>query len=177
MYRYPKEYDVLVIGAGHAGVEAALAAARLGAQVAILAPTTLLAQQHYQTFTDRFADWPVNIEVLSRFRSAREVKTVIAGLANSNVDIVIGTHKLLSEDIHFDNLGLVIVDEEHRFGVRQKERLKTMRAEVDILTLTATPIPRTLNLALGELRELSLITTPPESRLSIKTFVTEWEDD
>jgi transcription-repair coupling factor (superfamily II helicase) len=163
-------------GKTEVAMRAAFTTALAGAQVAILAPTTLLAQQHYQTFTDRFADWPVNIEVLSRFRSAREIKTVIAGLANSQVDIVIGTHKLLSEDIKFDNLGLVIVDEEHRFGVRQKERLKTMRAEVDILTLTATPIPRTLNLALGELRELSLITTPPESRLSIKTFVTEWED-
>jgi transcription-repair coupling factor (superfamily II helicase) len=163
-------------GKTEVALRAAFTTALAGAQVAILAPTTLLAQQHYQTFTDRFADWPVNIEVLSRFRSPREVKGVVAGLANSSVDIVIGTHKLLQEDIRFDNLGLVIVDEEHRFGVRQKERLKSMRAEVDILTLTATPIPRTLNLALGELRELSLITTPPESRLSIKTFVTEWSD-
>ncbi|MCP4832138.1 MAG: transcription-repair coupling factor [Gammaproteobacteria bacterium] len=177
----PQPMDRLICGdVGFGKTEVALRAAfttaLAGSQVAILAPTTLLAQQHYQTFTDRFADWPVNIEVLSRFRSASEVKKVIAELAKGSVDIIIGTHKLLQEDIHFDNLGLVIVDEEHRFGVRQKERLKTMRAEVDILTLTATPIPRTLNLALGELRELSLITTPPESRLSIKTYVTEWSD-
>jgi transcription-repair coupling factor (superfamily II helicase) len=147
-----------------------------GAQVGLLAPTTLLAQQHYQTFSDRFADWPVNIEVLSRFRTARETKAVIEGVSNGKVDIVIGTHKLLQPDIKFKNIGLIIVDEEHRFGVRQKEQLKKLRAEVDILTLTATPIPRTLNMAMGELRELSLIATPPESRLSVKTFVTEWQD-
>jgi transcription-repair coupling factor (superfamily II helicase) len=163
-------------GKTEVALRAAFVTAMSGGQVAILAPTTLLAQQHYQTFTDRFADWPVNVEVLSRFRNTRETRQVIAELASGKVDIVIGTHKLLQEDIRFDNLGLVIVDEEHRFGVRQKERLKSLRAEVDILTLTATPIPRTLNLALGELRELSLITTPPESRLSIKTFVTEWQD-
>ncbi len=179
--RSPQSMDRLICGdVGFGKTEVALRAAFVaamgGTQVAILAPTTLLAQQHYQTFADRFADWPINVDVLSRFRTTREAKGVLDGIAKGKVDIVIGTHKLLQPDIHFDNLGLVIVDEEHRFGVRQKERLKSMRAEVDILTLTATPIPRTLNMAMGELRELSLITTPPESRLSIKTFVTEWED-
>ncbi|MBS94325.1 MAG: transcription-repair coupling factor [Chromatiales bacterium] len=179
--RSERSMDRLICGdVGFGKTEVALRAAFVttmaGGQVALLAPTTLLAQQHYQTFTDRFADWPVNIKVLSRFRSAKESRQTIASLAAGKVDIVIGTHKLLQQDIAFDNLGLVIVDEEHRFGVRQKERLKNLRAEVDILTLTATPIPRTLNMALGELRELSLITTPPESRLSIKTFVAEWED-
>lgn len=179
--RSPQPMDRLVcgdvgFGKTEVALRAAFVAALSGGQVALLAPTTLLAQQHYQTFRDRFADWPINVEVLSRFRTARESREVIADLAAGKADIVIGTHKLLQEDIKFDNLGLVIVDEEHRFGVKQKERLKALRAEVDILTLTATPIPRTLNLALGELRELSLITTPPETRLSIKTFVTEWND-
>jgi len=145
-------------------------------QVAVLVPTTLLAQQHYQTFVDRFAEWPIRIEVLSRFRSPREVEKVMQGLADGSVDIVVGTHKLLQPGLKFRQLGLVVVDEEHRFGVRQKERLKALRAEVDMLTLTATPIPRTLNMALGGLRELSLITTPPEDRLAIKTFVSEWSD-
>ena len=179
--RSPQSMDRLVcgdvgFGKTEVALRAAFVAALSGPQVAILAPTTLLAQQHFQTFTDRFADWPLNIAVLSRFKTARETKIAIAGLAAGTVDVVIGTHKLLQQDVKFDNLGLVIVDEEHRFGVRQKERLKGMRAEVDILTLTATPIPRTLNMAMGELRELSLITTPPETRLSIKTFVTEWND-
>lgn len=177
----PQSMDRLIcgdvgFGKTEVALRAAFVAAMSGAQVAILAPTTLLAQQHYQTFSDRFADWPINVEVLSRFRTARESKGVLDGLVAGKVDIVIGTHKLLQPDMRFDRLGLVIVDEEHRFGVRQKERLKSMRAEVDILTLTATPIPRTLNMAMGELRELSLITTPPETRLSIKTFVTEWQD-
>jgi len=145
-------------------------------QVAVLVPTTLLAQQHYQTFVDRFAEWPIRIEVLSRFRSAREVEKVMKGLADGSVDIVVGTHKLLQPGLKFKQLGLVVVDEEHRFGVRQKERLKALRAEVDMLTLTATPIPRTLNMALGGLRELSLIATPPEDRLAVKTFVSEWSD-
>ncbi|MGI9291734.1 MAG: transcription-repair coupling factor, partial [Gammaproteobacteria bacterium] len=180
--RQPQSMDRLVCGdVGFGKTEVALRAAFTvamgGGQVAVLAPTTLLAQQHYQTFLDRFADWPVNVQVLSRFRTAKESQTVIEGLQSGSVDIVIGTHKLLQNSIRFDNLGLVIVDEEHRFGVRQKEQLKSLRSEVDILTLTATPIPRTLNMALGELRELSLITTPPESRLSIKTFVTQWEDN
>ena len=163
-------------GKTEVALRAAFVTAMSGGQVALLAPTTLLAQQHYQTFRDRFADFPVQVDVLSRFRSRREAQEVVAATAQGKVDVVIGTHKLLQEDIGFDNLGLVIVDEEHRFGVKQKERLKALRAEVDILTLTATPIPRTLNLALGELRELSLITTPPETRLSIKTFVTEWNE-
>jgi transcription-repair coupling factor (superfamily II helicase) len=137
-------------------------------------PTTLLAQQHYQTFTDRFADWPVRIESLSRFRSGKEAKAVLEGLGNGTVDIVIATHRLLQAGVRFERLGLVIVDEEHRFGVRDKERLKALRADVDVLTLTATPIPRTLNMSLGGLRDLSLITTPPAERLAVQTFVLEW---
>jgi transcription-repair coupling factor (superfamily II helicase) len=137
-------------------------------------PTTLLAQQHVQSFRDRFADWPVRIEALSRFRSNAESTAVLDGLQRGTIDIVIATHRLLHADARFHNLGLIIVDEEHRFGVRDKERLKTLRAEVHVLTLTATPIPRTLNMALGGLRELSLIATPPAGRLTIKTFITEW---
>jgi transcription-repair coupling factor (superfamily II helicase) len=144
-------------------------------QVAVLVPTTLLAQQHHQTFSDRFADWPIRIEQLSRFRSRKERDAVVADLAAGKVDIVIGTHRLLQSEIRFKRLGLVIIDEEHRFGVRQKERLKALRAHSDVLTLTATPIPRTLNLALSGLRDLSLIATPPEKRLSIKTFVRQWD--
>lgn len=177
----PQSMDRLVCGdVGFGKTEVALRAAFIaamsGAQVALLAPTTLLAQQHYQTFCDRFADWPITVEVLSRFRSAKETRQVVTDLQAGKVDIVVGTHRLLQKDIKFSDLGLVIVDEEHRFGVKHKERLKALRAEVDLLTLTATPIPRTLNMALGELRELSLITTPPESRLAIKTFVTQWRD-
>ena len=157
-------------------MRAAFVAAISGYQVAILAPTTLLAQQHYQTFSDRFADWPITIEVLSRFRTTAEAREVVASVATGKTDIVIGTHRLLQTDIEMHELGLVIIDEEHRFGVKHKERLKQLRTEVDILTLTATPIPRTLNMALGQLRELSVITTPPETRLSIKTFVTQWRD-
>ncbi len=145
-------------------------------QVAILVPTTLLAQQHYQNFCDRFADWPVRVELLSRFRSKKQQDVALEGLAVGTVDIVIGTHKLLQKGIEFKRLGLVIIDEEHRFGVRQKERLKALRTEVDVLTLTATPIPRTLNLALSGLRDLSLIATAPQHRLSIKTFVRPWDD-
>jgi transcription-repair coupling factor (superfamily II helicase) len=163
-------------GKTEVALRAAFLAATNGRQVAVLVPTTLLAQQHYQTFADRFADWPLRVELLSRFRSAADSRQVLEDLANGRVDIVIATHRLLQPNIQFKNLGLLIVDEEHRFGVRAKERLKALRAEVDILTLTATPIPRTLNMALGGLRELSLIATPPESRLSIKTFVSRWED-
>jgi transcription-repair coupling factor (superfamily II helicase) len=134
----------------------------------------LLAQQHTTNFRDRFADWPVRIESLSRFRSGREAQAIIGGLEDGTVDIVIATHRLLHAGVRFRNLGLIIVDEEHRFGVRDKERLKALRAEVHVLTLTATPIPRTLNMALGGVRDLSLITTPPAERLAIKTFVTEW---
>jgi transcription-repair coupling factor (superfamily II helicase) len=172
--------DRLVCGdVGFGKTEVALRAAFIavssGKQVAVLVPTTLLAQQHQQTFADRFADWPYTVEALSRFRSAQETRKVIEGVESGSVDIVIGTHRLLQGDLRFKNLGLIIVDEEHRFGVRHKERLKALRTEADVLTLTATPIPRTLNMALGRLRDLSLITTPPETRLSIKTFVTRWE--
>lgn len=163
-------------GKTEVALRAAFVAVQAGRQVAVLVPTTLLAQQHFQNFTDRFADWPVRIEVLSRFRSAREGAQTVDGLARGTIDVVIATHRLLHADVKFHDLGLVIVDEEHRFGVRDKERLKALRAEVDVLTLTATPIPRTLNMALGGLRDLSLITTPPAERLAIKTFVSEWND-
>jgi transcription-repair coupling factor (superfamily II helicase) len=161
-------------GKTEVAMRAAFVALQDGRQCAILVPTTLLAQQHYQTFRDRFADWPARIEVLSRFRSGAESQRVIEDLADGRVDIVIGTQKLVQSGVRFKNLGLVIIDEEHRFGVRDKERLKSLRAEVDVLTLTATPIPRTLNMAMGGLRDLSLITTPPEERLAIKTFVSDW---
>jgi transcription-repair coupling factor (superfamily II helicase) len=162
-------------GKTEVALRAAFVAVQAGKQVAVLVPTTLLAQQHYQTFADRFADWPVRVESLSRFRSTREVEQVIAGLETGQIDIVIGTHRLLQSGVKFSRLGLLIIDEEHRFGVKDKERLKQLRAEVDVLTLTATPIPRTLNMAMGGLRELSLITTPPAARLSIKTFVSQWD--
>ncbi|MEW5879590.1 MAG: transcription-repair coupling factor [Pseudomonadota bacterium] len=158
-------------GKTEVALRAAFAAVAGGKQVAVLCPTTLLAEQHYQTFSDRFADWPVKIVELSRFRSAKEVAAAVAGLAAGTIDIVIGTHKLLSADVRFDRLGLVIIDEEHRFGVRQKERLKALRAEVDVLTLTATPIPRTLALSMEGIREFSVIATAPQKRLAIKTFV------
>ena len=163
-------------GKTEVALRAAFTAVSNNRQVAILTPTTLLAQQHFQTFLDRFAEWPVNIEILSRFRTPKESQKVLEGMNDGRIDIVIGTHRLLQRNVSFKNLGLVIVDEEHRFGVSHKERLKALRTEVDVLTLTATPIPRTLNLALGGLRELSLITTPPETRLSIKTFVTTWNE-
>ncbi|MGB7195830.1 MAG: transcription-repair coupling factor [Collimonas pratensis] len=171
-----KPMDRLICGdVGFGKTEVALRAAFVavlgGKQVAILAPTTLLAEQHAQTFADRFADWPVKIAELSRFRSGKEITQAIKGMADGTLDIVIGTHKLLSDDIKFSRLGLVIIDEEHRFGVRQKEALKALRAEVDVLTLTATPIPRTLGMALEGLREFSIIATAPQKRLAIKTFV------
>ncbi|MDF1691108.1 MAG: transcription-repair coupling factor [Zhongshania sp.] len=174
----PRPMDRLVcgdvgFGKTEVAVRAAFVAVQNGTQVAILVPTTLLAQQHFESFRDRFADWPVNIEVLSRFRSAAEQKGVIAELHAGKVDILIGTHKLLSNDIRYKNLGLVIIDEEHRFGVRQKEALKALRAEVDVLTMTATPIPRTLNMSMAGIRDLSIIATPPARRLSVKTFVRE----
>ncbi len=168
--------DRLVCGdVGFGKTEVALRAAFVavmgGKQAAILAPTTLLAEQHAQTFADRFAEWPIRIAELSRFSTSKEVKKAIQGLAEGTVDIAIGTHKLLSPDVKFARLGLVVIDEEHRFGVRQKEALKTMRAEVDVLTLTATPIPRTLGMALEGLRGFSIIATAPQKRLAIKTFV------
>ncbi|MES2325289.1 MAG: transcription-repair coupling factor [Pseudomonadota bacterium] len=171
-----KPMDRLVCGdVGFGKTEVALRAAFIavmgGKQVAILAPTTLLAEQHAQTFADRFADWPVRIAELSRFRTGKEINTAIKGMADGTLDIVIGTHKLLSPDVQFTRLGLVIIDEEHRFGVRQKEALKALRAEVDVLTLTATPIPRTLGMALEGLRDFSIIATAPQKRLAIKTFV------
>ncbi|HEY7378208.1 MAG TPA: transcription-repair coupling factor [Steroidobacteraceae bacterium] len=161
-------------GKTEVALRAAFVAVQAGKQVAVLVPTTLLAQQHLQTFTDRFADWPVRIQMLSRFRSGRESAATVAGLAAGSVDIVIATHRLLHANVEFKDLGLLIIDEEHRFGVRDKEKLKALRAEVDVLTLTATPIPRTLNMAMGGLRDLSLITTPPAERLAIQTFVSEW---
>ena len=163
-------------GKTEVAMRAAFIAVQSGKQVAVLVPTTLLAQQHFETFSDRFADWPVKIEVLSRFRSSKEMTAVAERLAAGKVDIVVGTHKLLSREFRYQDLGLVIVDEEHRFGVRQKEQLKALRAEVDLLTLTATPIPRTLNMAMHELRELSIIATPPPKRLSIRTFVRRRSD-
>jgi transcription-repair coupling factor (superfamily II helicase) len=163
-------------GKTEVALRAAFVAVQAGKQVAVLVPTTLLAQQHYTTFVDRFADWPVRVESLSRFRTNKEATAVIDGIAAGAVDIVVATHRLLQGKVRFKNLGLVVIDEEHRFGVRDKEKLKALRAEVDVLTLTATPIPRTLNMAMGGLRDLSLITTPPAERLAVKTFVMEWNE-
>ena len=176
-----KPMDRLVCGdVGFGKTEVAMRAAFIavhsGKQVAVLVPTTLLAQQHYNSFRDRFADWPVTVEVMSRFKSAKEVNEAVAKLAEGKIDIVIGTHKLLQDDVRFKDLGLCIIDEEHRFGVRQKEQLKALRSEVDILTLTATPIPRTLNMAVSGMRDLSIIATPPARRLSVRTFVLEQQD-
>jgi len=174
----PKPMDRVICGdVGFGKTEVAMRAAFLavqgGTQVAVLVPTTLLAQQHFQTFSDRFADFPIQVEVTSRFRSKPEQLEVQRKLAAGTCDIVIGTHKLLQDDVQFKNLGLLIIDEEHRFGVRQKERFKALRAQVDILTLTATPIPRTLNMSMSGIRDLSIISTPPAKRLSVKTFVRE----
>ena len=172
----PRPMDRLICGdVGFGKTEVALRAAFIGItggrQVALLAPTTLLAEQHYQTLVDRFAKWPVKVAEMSRFRSAKEITAALKGLADGTVDIVVGTHKLLSQSTKFHNLGLLIIDEEHRFGVRHKEAMKALRAEVDVLTLTATPIPRTLGMALEGLRDLSVIATAPQRRLAIKTFV------
>jgi len=172
----PRPMDRLVCGdVGFGKTEVALRAAFVavhgGNQVAILAPTTLLAEQHYQTLVDRFGKWPVRVAELSRFRTPKEVKAALEGLADGSIDIVVGTHKLLSADVKFKRLGLLVIDEEHRFGVRHKEAMKALRAEVDVLTLTATPIPRTLGMALEGLRDLSVIATAPQRRLAIKTFV------
>lgn len=176
-----KPMDRLVCGdVGFGKTEVALRAAFVavmgGKQVAMLVPTTLLAEQHFQNFADRFADWPIRIAELSRFRSTKETRAALQGLAEGTVDIVIGTHKLVQPDIQFKNLGLVIIDEEHRFGVRQKEQLKRLRANVDVLTLTATPIPRTLSMALEGLRDFSVIATAPSRRLSVKTFVSPFSN-
>ncbi|MCW8994411.1 MAG: transcription-repair coupling factor, partial [Psychromonas sp.] len=170
--------DRLVCGdVGFGKTEVAMRAAFLATdnarQVALLVPTTLLAQQHYESFRDRFANWPVRIEVLSRFKTAKEQKQILQEAAQGKIDILIGTHKLLSSDLKFADLGLLIIDEEHRFGVRQKEKIKALRAQVDILTLTATPIPRTLNMSMNGMRDLSIIATPPSKRLAVKTFVVQ----
>ena len=164
-------------GKTEVAMRAAFVAVQNNKQVAVLVPTTLLAQQHYESFKDRFADWPVRIEVLSRFGSSKSHQKTIEDLAEGKVDIVIGTHKILQENIQFKQLGLMIVDEEHRFGVRDKERIKALRADVDMLTLTATPIPRTLNMAFSGMRDLSIIATPPARRLAVKTFVQEHTGD
>ena len=163
-------------GKTEVAMRAAFIAAMDGTQVAVLVPTTLLAQQHFENFRDRFADWPVRVEMLSRFRTKKEQDAILKSLAEGGVDIVIGTHKLLSADVRFKDLGLAIIDEEHRFGVRHKENLKKLRADVDLLTLTATPIPRTLNMTLSGMRDLSIIATPPVERLAVKTFISEWND-
>jgi len=162
-------------GKTEVALRAAFATATAGKQVAVLVPTTLLAQQHYRNFADRFADWPVRVDVLSRFKSTKEVNDALKRLADGQIDVIVGTHKLLQPDIKFKNLGLVIVDEEQRFGVRQKEQLKKLRAEVDLLTMTATPIPRTLNMAMAGLRDLSLIATPPAHRTAVRTFISAWD--
>jgi transcription-repair coupling factor (superfamily II helicase) len=176
-----KPMDRLICGdVGFGKTEVALRAAFVavldGKQVAVLVPTTLLAEQHFQNFSDRFADWPVRIAELSRFRSGKEQEATLKALADGGMDIVIGTHKLIQDRVKFKNLGLVIIDEEHRFGVRHKERLKALRAEVDVLTLTATPIPRTLAMSLEGLRDFSVIATAPQKRLAIKTFVSRSSD-
>ncbi|QQX81941.1 transcription-repair coupling factor [Shewanella sp. KX20019] len=179
--RTPMAMDRLVCGdVGFGKTEVAMRAAFVavndGKQVAILVPTTLLAQQHFENFQDRFADWPFKIEVMSRFKTAKEQTQVMKDLINGKVDIVIGTHKLLQSEAKFENLGLLVIDEEHRFGVRQKEKIKALRANVDILTLTATPIPRTLNMAMSGMRDLSIIATPPAKRLAVKTFIREYDE-
>ncbi|NMP33494.1 transcription-repair coupling factor [Thalassotalea sp. M1531] len=176
-----KPMDRLVCGdVGFGKTEVAMRAAFVavndGKQVALLVPTTLLAQQHYDNFRDRFANWPVSIEVLSRFKTTKEQNAVIEKVESGQIDILIGTHKLLQNTIKYHDLGLLIVDEEHRFGVKQKEKIKQLRSDIDILTLTATPIPRTLNMAMGGMRDLSIIATPPAKRLAVKTFVRQRED-
>src|SRR3989454_4696072 len=173
--------DRLLVGdVGYGKTEVALRAAfksvQAGKQVAVLVPTTILAEQHGRTFRERLADYPVRIEVLSRFRSPKDTKLVTRRLETGEVDVVIGTHRLLSRDVRFHDLGLLIVDEEHRFGVRHKERLKALKLAVDVLTLTATPIPRTLHLSLTGLRDLTLLETPPKDRSPVLTFIEPWDD-
>ncbi|NLA67022.1 MAG: transcription-repair coupling factor [Gammaproteobacteria bacterium] len=164
-------------GKTEVAVRAAFAAASAGKQVAVLVPTTLLAEQHYASFRDRFADWPIRVEVLSRFKTPKEIRAELERVAEGGIDVIIGTHRLLQKDVRFKDLGLVIVDEEQRFGVRQKEALKALRANVHLLTLTATPIPRTLNMAMAGLRDLSIIATAPANRLAVQTFVVPWDDE
>ena len=164
-------------GKTEVAMRAAYVAVNDGKQVAVLVPTTLLAQQHFENFSDRFADWPVRVEVLSRFKSAKQQNETLDQLKNGQADIVVGTHKLIQDNIKFKDLGLLIIDEEHRFGVKQKEAIKKLRANVDILTLTATPIPRTLNMAMSGMRDLSIIATPPAKRLAVKTFVRKFDNE
>ncbi|GAA5079890.1 transcription-repair coupling factor [Lysobacter panacisoli] len=163
-------------GKTEVAVRAAFVSAMSGKQVAVLVPTTLLAEQHYRNFRDRFADWPIKVEVLSRFKTKKEIETELAKVSEGTIDVIVGTHRLLQPDVRFKDLGAVIVDEEQRFGVRQKEALKALRANVHLLTLTATPIPRTLNMAMAGLRDLSIIATPPAHRLAVQTFVVPWDD-
>ncbi len=177
----PRPMDRLLVGDVGYGkteiaVRAAFKAVQAGKQVAVLVPTTILAEQHGRTFRERLADYPIRIEVLSRFRTPKEAKRVTAQLGTGEVDIVIGTHRLLSRDVKFHDLGLLVVDEEHRFGVRHKERLKALKLAVDVLTLTATPIPRTLHLSLAGLRDLTLLETPPKDRSPVLTFIEPWDD-
>ncbi len=178
----PRPMDRIVcgdvgFGKTEVSMRAAFIAAHSGKQVSVLVPTTLLAQQHYQNFLDRFADWPIRIAILTRFTAKKSLNETLAQLADGRIDILIGTHKLLSDAIKYRDLGLVIIDEEHRFGVRHKEKLKALRAQVDLLTMTATPIPRTLNMSLSGMRDLSIIATPPLQRLAIKTFVAQWNNE
>lgn len=180
--RQDKTMDRLVCGdVGFGKTEVAMRAAFMAImnekQVAVLVPTTLLAQQHYENFKDRFANWPIRVEVISRFKTAKEQKLILADLEAGKIDLIVGTHKLLGSKIAFSDLGLLIIDEEHRFGVRQKEKVKALRADIDILTLTATPIPRTLNMAMNGMRDLSIIATPPAKRLAVKTFVRQYDDN
>jgi transcription-repair coupling factor (superfamily II helicase) len=177
----PRPMDRLLVGdVGFGKTEVALRAAfkavQDGRQVAVLVPTTVLAQQHFNTFRDRLSAFPVKVEMLSRFRSDKEQREIIAGLANGSIDICIGTHRLVQRDVEFKNLGLVVIDEEQRFGVAHKERLKQLRREVDVLTLTATPIPRTLHMGLVGVRDMSVLETAPEARLPVRTYVTEYDD-
>jgi transcription-repair coupling factor (superfamily II helicase) len=158
-------------------IRAAFKAAQSGKQVAVLVPTTILAHQHFNTFSDRLRRFPINVDVISRFRNTTDQKLIIEKVKSGGIDILIGTHRILSKDIQFRNLGLLIIDEEQRFGVTAKEKLRYMRVSVDTLTLTATPIPRTLNFSLMGARDLSVIETPPRNRLPVYTEITEWEDD
>jgi transcription-repair coupling factor (superfamily II helicase) len=163
-------------GKTEVALRAAFKAVQDGRQVAVLVPTTVLAQQHFNTFRERLGAFPVTVEMLSRFRSDREQREIIAGLARGSIDICIGTHRLVQRDVEFKNLGLVVIDEEQRFGVAHKERLKQLRREVDVLTLTATPIPRTLHMGLVGVRDMSVLETAPEARLPVRTYVTEYDD-
>ncbi len=178
----PQPMDRLICGdVGFGKTEVAMRAAFIAIQnnkqVAVLVPTTLLARQHDENFSDRFADWPVKVASISRFNSSKQLQKTLDDIASGKIDIIIGTHKLLQKTVTFHNLGLLIIDEEHRFGVRQKEQFKALRSEIDILTMTATPIPRTLSMALNSVRDFSIIATPPAHRLSVKTFVYEWSND